>query len=53
MTDDADPVRLAMSVWSAVHGISALLIAKPHFPWGDADELIERVLRMCLDGIAT
>ena len=46
-----DPVRVAMSVWAAVHGISALLIAKPHFPWGDTDELIDRVLRMSLAGI--
>ena len=51
VTADGDPVRLAMSVWAAVHGISALLIAKPHFPWGDTEELIDRVLNMCLSGI--
>lgn len=53
VSTDADPVRLAMSVWAAVHGVSALLIAKPHFPWGDADELIGRVLEMCMAGIGT
>jgi hypothetical protein len=38
-------------LWSAVHGVAALLIAKPHFPWGDTDELIERVVAMSLYGV--
>src|SRR5256885_1890174 len=46
-----DPVRIAFTLWSAVHGVAALLIAKPHFPWGDTDDLVERVLVMCLNGI--
>jgi hypothetical protein len=29
-----------------------LLIAKPHFPWGDTDELVDRVLTMTLSGVA-
>jgi hypothetical protein len=48
---DDDPVRVALTLWTAVHGVAALLIAKPHFPWGDADELIERVVAMTLYGV--
>jgi AcrR family transcriptional regulator len=46
-----DPVRVALTLWSAVHGIAALLIAKPHFPWGDTAELVERVVAMTLYGV--
>lgn len=48
---DDDPARVALTLWSAVHGIAALLIAKPHFPWGDTDELIDRVVAMTLYGV--
>jgi AcrR family transcriptional regulator len=48
---DEDPVRVALTLWAAVHGIATLLIAKPHFPWGDTDELVERVLDMSMNGI--
>jgi AcrR family transcriptional regulator len=47
-----DPVRIALSLWAGVHGVAALLIAKPHFPWGDTDELVDRVLTMTLSGVA-
>jgi AcrR family transcriptional regulator len=47
-----DPVRVALTLWAGVHGLAALLIAKPHFPWGDADDLIERVLQMSCHGVA-
>jgi len=46
-----DPVRVALTLWSAVHGVAALLIAKPHFPWGDTDDLIDRVVAMTLYGV--
>lgn len=47
-----DPVRVAMSLWAAAHGVAALLIAKPHFPWGDRQELVDRVLTMSLRGVS-
>jgi AcrR family transcriptional regulator len=53
ITPSDDPTRVALTLWSAVHGIAALLIAKPHFPWGDADELIDRVVGMTLYGIGS
>ena len=50
--DDDDPIRIAMSLWAAVHGLAALLIAKPHFPWGDRQALVDRVLAMSVRGIS-
>lgn len=48
---DDDPNRVAFTLWASVHGIAALLIAKPHFPWGDRDELIDRVGNAALHGV--
>jgi hypothetical protein len=48
---DDDPTRVAFTLWASVHGIASLLIAKPHFPWGDRDDLIDRVARAALHGV--
>jgi AcrR family transcriptional regulator len=40
--DDSLPITL--DLWSAAHGIAALMIAKPFLPWGDRDAAAERVL---------
>ena len=48
---DDDPSRVAFTLWACVHGVAALLIAKPHFPWGDRDDLIDRVSRAALHGV--
>jgi AcrR family transcriptional regulator len=39
-----DPTTVALQLWSAAHGVAALLIAKPHLPFGDAEAFAERVL---------
>ena len=39
-----DALLVALGMWSGVHGITSLLIAKPTVPWPDRDELIEHVL---------
>ena len=48
---DDDPTRVAFTLWASVHGIASLLIAKPHFPWGDRDDLVDRVARAALHGV--
>jgi AcrR family transcriptional regulator len=49
-----DATKLAFELWTAVHGVAALLIAKPHWPLDDAGELTVRVLRaVCCGQIAT
>jgi AcrR family transcriptional regulator len=39
-----DAFLIACGLWIGVHGITSLFIAKPTFPWPDADELIDHVL---------
>ncbi|MGZ4528167.1 MAG: TetR/AcrR family transcriptional regulator [Mycobacterium sp.] len=39
-----DPTRVALQLWSAAHGVAAMLIAKPHLPFGDVEAFADRVL---------
>src|SRR5690242_8658249 len=45
-----DATGIALELWSAAHGVAALLIAKPHLPFGDAEAFTERVLRAVVSG---
>lgn len=50
---DGDSTAYALELWTAAHGVAAMLIAKPYLPWGDAEEFTERVLRaVCFGHIA-
>jgi AcrR family transcriptional regulator len=40
-----DPTTLALELWTAAHGVAALLISRPYLPWGDAEEFADRVFR--------
>jgi AcrR family transcriptional regulator len=40
-----DATQIALELWTAAHGVAALLIAKPYLPWGDAEAFTDRVLR--------
>jgi AcrR family transcriptional regulator len=47
-----DPTMLALELWTAAHGVAAMLIAKPYLPWGDVEAFADRVLRaVCLGHI--
>jgi AcrR family transcriptional regulator len=39
-----DPTTVALELWSTVHGVAAMLIAKPHLPFGDAEAFVDRVM---------
>ena len=39
-----DPTTAALEIWTAAHGVAAMLIAKPHLPFGDAEVFADRVL---------
>jgi AcrR family transcriptional regulator len=39
------------TLWSAVHGITSLLIVFPQFPWGNRDALIDQVIEATIDGL--
>jgi len=38
---EGDPVDIGLRLWAAAHGIAALLIAKPRFPWPPTEELVD------------
>lgn len=39
-----DPFRLAMLVWAALHGLVALRISRPRFPWAPLDALVDEAV---------
>jgi AcrR family transcriptional regulator len=39
-----DPLPITFDLWAAAHGIASLMIAKPYLPWGDREEVTDRVL---------
>ena len=41
----------SQALWTAVHGITAMLIARPDFPWADRDAVIRRVIDSAVDGL--
>jgi len=41
----------SQALWTAVHGITAMLIARPDFPWADRDAVIGRVIDSAVDGL--
>jgi AcrR family transcriptional regulator len=38
-----DPVLAATGVWTALHGVTSLLISMPGFPWPDVERLVDHV----------
>jgi AcrR family transcriptional regulator len=46
-----DPFLVATNLWTAVHGITSLLIARPDFPWPDLDHLMSLVVDVQTRGL--
>jgi hypothetical protein len=46
----ADPTTVALEIWSAAHGVAAMLIAKPHLAFGDPEAFTDRVLSSAFCG---
>jgi AcrR family transcriptional regulator len=46
-----DAFLVATGLWSAMHGITSLLIARPDFPWPDVDQLLSHVLAVQSRGL--
>jgi len=46
----ADVETATRVLWSAVHGITSLLIVFPAFPWGDRTALIDTAIQNAVDG---
>jgi AcrR family transcriptional regulator len=45
-----DSTAVALELWTAAHGIAAMLISRPYLPWGDAETFADRVLRAVVVG---
>ncbi len=45
-----DPATIALEFWTAAHGVAAMLIAKPHLPFGDPEAFADRVFRSAFIG---
>ena len=41
----------SQALWTAVHGVTALLILRPHFPWAAKKALIGLVVDSAVDGL--
>ena len=50
-TVDMDPETLTQSVWSSMHGLVSLIIAKPGFPWVEREQLIVGHLSVIARGV--
>ena len=48
--DGPGVMRLGLHLWAAAHGLAALLMNKPWFPWGEVDEAVESALRFSVAG---
>ncbi len=46
-----DPFLVATGLWTGVHGVTSLLIARPDFPWPGVDVLLEHVLTVSARGL--
>jgi AcrR family transcriptional regulator len=49
---EGEPLELALGLWAAAHGVAALLVAKPYFPWPDLDAFVDRTICMAGLGLA-
>ena len=49
---EGEPDQLALRLWAAAHGLAALLVAKPYFPWPPLEDLIDGVVSMAGLGLA-
>lgn len=48
---EGDPELVSQVIWAALHGITALLIVKPSFPWCDKDTLINVMIQTMIQSI--
>jgi AcrR family transcriptional regulator len=47
---DKDSTTIALELWTAAHGVAAMLISRPYLPWGEQDEFADRVLQAVVVG---
>jgi AcrR family transcriptional regulator len=48
---ETDVDAVAQAIWACNHGITSLLITKPHFPWVNRNKLIDLTVETFIDGL--
>ena len=46
-----DVETTSQALWAAIHGVTALLIMRPSFPWVNKDKLIKQVIDNAVDSL--
>jgi AcrR family transcriptional regulator len=46
-----DDFHLGVLLWSGVHGLTSLFVAKPNLPWVDREQLVEDSCDLILQGV--
>jgi len=49
--DSLDVEITSQTLWSAIHGVTSLLIVHPEFPWVGKTEVIDAVLETTIEGL--
>jgi AcrR family transcriptional regulator len=47
---ESDSTSIALQLWTAAHGVAAMLISRPYLPWGDTEEFADRILQAVVVG---
>jgi AcrR family transcriptional regulator len=48
---EVDLEAATQMIWAGGHGLTSLLITKPHFPWANKNQLIDLMLDTLIDGL--
>ena len=46
-----DDFHLSVLLWSSVHGLTSLFVAKPNLPWADQEALVDGACDLILNGV--
>jgi len=49
---EGEAEQLALQLWAGAHGLAALLVAKPYFPWPPLEQLVDSFVCMLGIGLA-
>ena len=49
---NADPEETSQALWASIHGLTALLIIHPKFPFVEREKLIRRTIEILVRGVS-
>jgi AcrR family transcriptional regulator len=48
---EMDDFHLGVLLWSSVHGLTSLFVAKPNLPWADREAIVDDACDLILNGV--